>query len=124
MKKSAIHSGVGITPDGAVDAVLAGLLAVRGLVEPLVVGRLLGAPSAVDRLRVWNSATPHGLIVVAQGAGLHPRPLAVDDRPGVADELARQLAAHGRREELRRLELLRDGQRLGLGARSSTGRSS
>ena len=39
---STSHSVTGITPDGAVHAVVAGQLAVGGLVEPLAVGRLGG----------------------------------------------------------------------------------
>ena len=43
------------------DAVRPGLLAVRGLVEPLAEGGLLGGGLGLDGAIVSNSATPHGL---------------------------------------------------------------
>ena len=54
----------------------------------------------------------------------HPRPLLVHDVARVADELARQRARAPAGQELRRLELLRDELRLGLGADCATCRSS
>ena len=107
--------------DGAVDAVVPGLLAVGGLVEPLVVGRLLGRASRGSTVwSVRNISTPHGLIASPSvPASIRSHSLA-DDRPGVADELAGQLVGAGGREELRRLDLLRDDQRLGLGAGCAT----
>ena len=49
LKNSTIHKRRGDHADGAVDAVVAGLLPRRRLVEPLVVGRLLGRGLWLDR---------------------------------------------------------------------------
>ena len=74
MKNSPIHSGAGITPGGAVDAVLAGLLPVRGLVEPLAVGRLLVRESQLDRLQRPEHRHAPRVDVLAERAVLHARP--------------------------------------------------
>ena len=56
MKKRTIQSGGGITPGGGVDTVVAGVLAVRRLVEPLVVGGLLGRGLRLDRAAASGTA--------------------------------------------------------------------
>ena len=65
---------------------------------------------------VPNIATPHGLMSSPSVPFSIAVPLAVDDRPGVADQLAGELAADVGREELGGLDLLGHGERLGLGA--------
>ena len=63
MKNRAIHSGVGITPGAPWMRCLAGLLAVRGLVQPLAVGGLLHGRVELDASqRCSNMAAPHGLM--------------------------------------------------------------
>ena len=116
MKNRAIHSGIGHHAGGAVDAVLAGLLPVRRLVEPLAVGRLLDGRAQLDALQRPEHGHAPRVDVLAERAVLHPVPLAVDDRAGVADQLAGEVGADVGRQHLRRLDLLGDGQRLGLGA--------
>ena len=103
---------------GAVDAIAARLLAGGGLREPRVVGRLLGWPTRAARpLSVLKSATPHGLIAspwVPASMRSHSGPAT---RAGVAEELAGQVRGGRAGQELGRLHLLDDGERLGLGAR-------
>ena len=76
--------------DGAVDAIQPRLLARRGLLEPLVVGRLLGRRLRLHGLQ--RSKQPHapGVDRVAQRAADHPAPLVVDDGAPVTDELPGQ----------------------------------
>ena len=102
--------------DGAVDAIEPRFLARGGLVEPLVVGGLLGRRLRLHGLQ--RAEQPHAPRVdrVSLRAGAHPVPLAVDDRAPVADELAGELAGGRSREELCVLDLLDDDQRLLLGA--------
>ena len=86
------------------------------LLEPLVVGRLLGGRGRLDRLNAPEEGEPPRADRVARAPVLHPWPLLVDDVPAVAFELAAQSGARARRKELRRLVLLHDRERLGLGA--------
>ena len=103
-------------PLGAVGAVGARVLAVGALVEPLRVRRLLGGGPRLDGPERAERGDTPWIDRVAEGARLHLRPLLVDHRPRVADELAGEARANGDREELRRLELLRHDLRLRLGA--------
>ena len=59
---------------GAVDPVVACLLAVGGLVEPLVVGRLLRRGRRPHRLQRPEEHHSPGADLVAQRPVLHPRP--------------------------------------------------
>ena len=116
LSSSTIHSGTGITPSAPWIRSERAVLAVRALVEPLRVRRLLGGGLRLDGLQGAERGDAPRIDRVAEGARLHLRPLLVDHRPRVADELAREGGARGGREELRRLELLRDDLRLRLGA--------
>ena len=103
-------------PGGAVDPVLPAELAGRGLLEPLVVARLLDRGLERPRPERAEHGRAPRVELVVEGAVLHLVPLDVDDPAGVADELAREVVADVGREPLRGLHLLRDGQRLGLGS--------
>ena len=81
------HNGARDHADGAVDAVAAGLLPGRRLVEPLAVGRLLGRGAGLDRPERAEELDPQGFSCFAQGAVLHAVPLHAGHRAGVADQL-------------------------------------
>ena len=85
---------------GALDG---GLLLRRGR------SRLLDGPEQRDAPRAER---------IAQLAVLHLRPLDLDDRAAVADELTGKPVPRVGREELRGLELLRHEHRLRLGSRA------
>ena len=102
-------------PDGAVDPIDASLLPRRRLLQPLVVGRLLGRRLRFDRPQGREQLHRPRVDLLPQRPGLHALPLDAGHRAGVADQLAGQLARHRRREELRRLDLLRHRERLRLG---------
>ena len=108
--------GGGDDPGRAVDPVASCLLAVGGLVEPLAVRRLLGRRPRLDRVQGAEEREAPRVDRAARAAGLHLGPLPVDDVAAVAEELAAEARADALREELRRLELLDDGQRLSLAA--------
>ena len=100
---------------GAVDPIATSLLTIGRLVEPLRKRRLLcrrtrvgGPQRPEERDRPW-------LKRVTFRSVLHTGPLLVDDVPPVADELARDPLANRDWQELGRLQLLRDEERLGLG---------
>ena len=116
VRSSTIQSGSRDHALGAVHAVLAGVLPVGTLVEPLVERRLLGVGLRLDGLHRLEHRHAPGVDRVAEPARLHVRPLLVDDGARVADELAGELSAHGGGHELGRLELLHRDLRLGLGA--------
>ena len=109
------HSGAGITPAAPWIRARARRLAVEALVEPFRVGRLLGRGARVDRPQRAEQRDPPRVHRVALGAVLHPRPLHVDDRAAVTDELGREAPPARGREQMRDLVLLRHRQRLGLG---------
>ena len=81
---------------GAVRPVGARVLAVGALVEPLGVRRLLGGRARLDRPQRAERGDAPRVDRVAEGADSISRPLLVDDRPRVADELARQRRARRR----------------------------
>ena len=103
---------------GSVDPVVARLLARRGLLEPLVVRGLFRVGLGFDRLERPEERDRPGVDRVACGTRLHERPFLTDDRPRVTDQLARELGRHVVGKKLRRLELLRNDDRLVLGARA------
>jgi hypothetical protein len=77
----------------AVDASLAGLLAVRGLIEPLAVCRLLLRGAEIDVLQCVEHGGSPWVDVLAERAVLHAAPLVVDDRSGVTHQLPGELGA-------------------------------
>jgi hypothetical protein len=101
---------------GPVRAVLARVLAVGALVEPLRVRRLLRRGARLDRLHGPEHRNSPGVDRVPTRSGPHGGPLDVHDVARVADQLAGQRLSHDRRHELRRLELLDDDLRLRLRA--------
>ena len=117
MKKSTTHSGVGITPTAPWIRSLRAASRSDVCVEPLAVRGLLGGRLRLVRLERAEQRDAPRVDLVAQRAVLHPRPRLVDDVARVADELARQLVADPGRQELGRLDLLRERERLGLRAR-------
>ena len=102
--------------DGAVNPIASSLLSRRCLLQPVVVGRLLGRCLRFDCPQGPEQLHPPGVDLFSQRPGLHALPLHPRHRAGVADQLAGQLTRHRRREELRRLDLLGHGERLRLGA--------
>jgi hypothetical protein len=77
---------------------------------------VLGSGSRLDGPQRAEQRDAPRIHRVGLGPVLHPRPLLMDDRAAVADELCREAAPRGRRKEVRHLVLLREGERLGLGA--------
>src|SRR4051795_11292999 len=100
----------------AVGPVGARLLPIGHAIQVLVVGGLLDDGPRVHALEGAEDRAAPDIEALELLPRLHPRPLLVDDRAGVADELPAELAAHGDRHELRRLVLLDDEARLRLGA--------
>jgi hypothetical protein len=100
-----------------VDAVLASDLAGLGLIQPLpIVGLLAGRGGLVFSQRGEHRRAPRVDLRV-EGAGSHAIPFTVDHKPGVTHQLTSELAADLGGQPLGRLDLLGDGQRLGLGPR-------
>lgn len=102
----------------SMEAVVERILPVDGLVDPPVVSRLLGHRRRSTALRVLNISAPQGLMASVTRAGVHGVPLDSGDRAPVANQLACEHRAHVRRQELSRLDLLRNDGRLGLGSRA------
>ena len=100
----------------AVEPIVPAVLAVRSLVEVLPIRGLLGGGLRVRRPQRLEEGGAPGVDRVAALPRHHLRPLLVHDRARVADQLARQPVAHRGWEQLRGLELLDHGDRLGLRA--------
>jgi hypothetical protein len=120
MKKSTIHSGVGITPTAPwMRSLRASSRADRSSSHfPYAASSLRRRVGLAALERVEEPHGP-GVEVFAERAGFHAIPLHADDRSCVADELTREVGRDGRRKQLRRLDLLRDDEGLGLGTGSS-----
>ena len=110
LKNSTTHSGVGITPTAPWMRSLRASSRAERLVEPQVEGGLLGRRLRVDRSQRPEQLGPPRIDLLAERPGLHPFPLHAGDRAGIAHELTGQLGGGRRREELRRLDLLRHGE--------------
>src|SRR5206468_255859 len=94
------------------------LLPSRRLLEPLVIGRLLARGLRLDPHQRTEELDAPRIERVAQCARTHTNPLIVHNRSPVTNKLARQLSGDLPPEELCRLDLLHDCQRLRLSARA------
>ena len=94
-----------------------GDLAGLGLIEPFAVRRLFDRRFQINILQRLEHRRAPQVDVLPEGVVLHPVPLLANDEPGVADELAGELVAEPVRQALGGLDLLSDGQRLGLRSR-------
>ena len=92
VKNSTSHSGVGITPTAPWIRSLRAVLPGRRLAQPPVVGRLLGRGPRLDGPQRAEHLDGPRVELLAERAVLHPLPLHAGHRPGVADQLAGQLA--------------------------------
>jgi hypothetical protein len=99
-----------------VDAVASGRLPVEPLIEPLVVRGLLARGPGLDPLEGPEELGAPRIDLIGLRVGLCLGPLDADDGPPIADELGGQLVSGRLGEELRRLDLLRQHDRLLLGA--------
>jgi len=99
-----------------VDAVDSRRLAVGRLVEPLAVGGLAARRAEAGCLNGTEERDAPGVDLVALASLFGARPFDMDDRAAVADQFAGQRLSHRLAEVLGRLDLLRDDERLLLGA--------
>ena len=116
MKKRTIHRGVGITPSAPWMRSLSRRLAVRALVEPLAVRGLPRRGAELRRLDRLEHLDAPRVDAVTERSIYGLRPLDVHDRAAVADQLARKASGYWRPEAFGRLDLLREHERLRLGA--------